>query len=405
MRPPVQQPPEPENLAAEEAPVPTMRALASLRPALLVIVLVAPLGYLCSFFAASAQEPRGKEGAEAAKHAADDKHPDAQAKKDSDKEHGEKEHEPTAMDHVLDDPSGDWHLFSSISPQHIHLPKIFGFQITKFMVLEVIAALLVMAVYIPLGQLAKSGQPARGWFWNAFEVLLTFVREQIAKPTLGDRYADRFVPFLWTLFLFILFNNLLGMIPFLGSATASIFVTGALALIVFFAIHGGAIMAMGSAPAHGEHGHDGHDEHSHDDHSHGNHGEGHQAASGGPSLITGTLRYVQSFWPEIDLPAWGLPIKVLVFYLELQGSLIRNIVLAIRLFANMFAGHMVLATILLFIQMAANVNVLLWGTITISSVLGIVALSLLELFIAFLQAYIFTFLASLFMGMAMTPQH
>ena len=84
--------------------------------------------------------------------------------------------------------------------------------------------------------------------------------------------------------------------------------------------------------------------------------------------------------------------------------------LAIRLFANMFAGHMVLATILLFIQMAANIfpgflGELLWGTVTVSSVVGILALSLLELFVAFLQAYIFTFLSALFMGMAMHPSH
>jgi F-type H+-transporting ATPase subunit a len=73
----------------------------------------------------------------------------------------------------------------------------------------------------------------------------------------------------------------------------------------------------------------------------------------------------------------------------------------------MFAGHMVLATILIFIYSAgmAGVNPALWTTVTVSSVLGIVALSLLEIFVAFLQAYIFTFLASLFMGMALHPAH
>jgi len=380
-----------------------MRALASsVRSACLFIAVFAPLALLLAAVAGFAQAPHDKDvHGEPDKHAADQKHagPD-------DKHHGDEKHEPTPMEHVVDDPTGDWHFFTSLSPHDIHLPEIFGFQITKFMVLEVIAALLVMLVYIPLGQSVKSGKPVRGWLANAFEVLLTFVREQIAKPTLGEKRADTFVPFLWTLFLFILFNNLLGMLPFMGSPTASIFVTGALALIVFFAIHGAAIVTMGSAPAHGGHAHDDHahggDDHSQGDHSHGNAGE---AAGMGPNLLTGTVRYVQSYWPHIDLPAWGLPIKALVFYLEMQGALIRNIVLAIRLFANMFAGHMVLATILLFISMAANVNVFLWGTITISSVLGIVAMSLLELFIAFLQAYIFTFLASLFMGMAMTPQH
>ncbi len=101
----------------------------------------------------------------------------------------------------------------------------------------------------------------------------------------------------------------------------------------------------------------------------------------------------------------GFLIKPLVFGLEVMGVLVRNGVLAIRLFANMFAGHMVVATILLFIELAHNVHPLLWGAITVSSVLGIVALSLLEIFVAFLQAYIFTFLTALFMGMAMHPQH
>src|SRR5437868_6648532 len=90
----------------------------------------------------------------------------------------------------------------------------------------------------PAGQKHDAGEPPRGPWDNTFEVLLTFVRDQIAKPNIGEDKADRYVPFLWTLFLFILFNNLLGMFPFLGAATSSIYVTGALALIVFFAIHG-----------------------------------------------------------------------------------------------------------------------------------------------------------------------
>jgi F-type H+-transporting ATPase subunit a len=80
-------------------------------------------------------------------------------------------------------------------------------------------------------------------------------------------------------------------------------------------------------------------------------------------------------------------------------------VLCVRLFANMFAGHMVLGMILYFIIMTANTTFLLWGGVTIASVLGVVALSLLELFVAFLQAYIFVFLTALFMGMALHPQH
>src|SRR5262249_45935923 len=154
-----------------------------------------------------------------------------------------------------------------------------------------------------------------------------------------------------TLFLFILFSNLLGMLPFLGSPTADINVTGALAVCVFFALHGSAIAKMG--PAH----------------------------------------YLKSYWPEMDVPfGMGLVLKPMIFVLEIIGVTVRNAVLAVRLFANMFAGHMVLATILGFIVMAAGTAFALWGSITLASLLGSVLLSLLEIFVAFLQAYIFVFL-------------
>jgi F-type H+-transporting ATPase subunit a len=96
----------------------------------------------------------------------------------------------------------------------------------------------------------------------------------------------------------------------------------------------------------------------------------------------------------------------LIFALELIGTVIKSGVLAVRLFANMFAGHMVLATILVFIyEVALKGNVYLWEAVTVGSVLSVVALSLLEIFVAFLQAYVFTFLTALFMGMALNPEH
>jgi F-type H+-transporting ATPase subunit a len=270
------------------------------------------------------------------------------------------EHEPDAIEHVTD--TTDWDFFEAF---HVHwqLPSIFGFQITKFMILELIAAGAICAIYIPLARRLEGGDPPRGAWDNVFESFLTFIRNEVARPNLGDD-ADRFVPLLWTLFLYILFNNLLGMFPFGGSPTASIFVTGAMALIVFFAIHGGAAVKMGL---------------------------GH---------------YLATFWPHVDVPfPLNLFIVPLLAVIELIGILVRNAVLAVRLFANMFAGHMVLATILIFIYAARNTSTGLWCVITLSSVLGILALSLLELFIAFLQAYIFVFLASLFIGLAMHPEH
>jgi F-type H+-transporting ATPase subunit a len=287
------------------------------------------------------------------------------------KPHTETTHDPDALHHVMD--SNEWELFMSFEPKVIHLPKIAhipgltasgDIYLTKFMILEVIAGLLICAIYIPLARRAQAGGIPRGTGTNFFEVLLTFVRDQIARPSIGEHDADKHVPFLWTMFLFILFNNLLGMVPFGGSPTASLYVTAALALLVFGYMHGWGIATMGPR------------------------------------------NYVLSLWPHMDLPlVLGLFIKPLVFVLEWVGVLVRNAVLALRLFANVFAGHMVLATILIFIFMAKNAGLFLWSGITVSSVAGIIALSLLELFVAFLQAFIFTFLTALFLGMALHPEH
>jgi F-type H+-transporting ATPase subunit a len=284
--------------------------------------------------------------------------------------------EKNPLEHVMD--SFEIELFESFGPPAIHLPhttvEIAGHQITlglsKFMVLELLAAFLIAAMYIPLAQRLKGGELPEGWRHNFREVLLTFIREEVAKPSIGHD-ADKYVPFLWTLFLFILFNNLLGLLPFCGSATGNIYVTVGLAICVFFAIHGSGIQKMGFT------------------------------------------HYVTSMWPDIDVPfGLGIVLKPLIFGLEWLGVLVRNVVLAVRLFANMFAGHVVLATILIFIYIAWGLYqenpALNWGlgvSVSVLSVLAQVALSLLELFVACLQAYIFTFLASIFMGMAMHPAH
>ncbi len=262
-------------------------------------------------------------------------------------------------------------LFSDTVEWELPTVHLFGYELrlTKFMILELVAAALILLIFIPIARRARDGSLPRGRWWNAFEVLLTFVRNEIARPNLGGHHheeeADRYVPFLWTLFLFILFCNLLGMFPFLGSPTASIYATGGLALIAFAMMHGAAVAKMG--PAH----------------------------------------YLVSLWPHIDVPYVGWFFSLMIFSIELMGTVIKSGVLAVRLFANMFAGHMVLAMILLFIYQVGvhSSSFGLWGTVTFGSVLAVTALSLLEIFVAFLQAYVFTFLTALFMGMALNPEH
>jgi F-type H+-transporting ATPase subunit a len=280
---------------------------------------------------------------------------------------------PTPMHEVQD--SSSWHIFDRIlGGVEIELSKplftVAGHEVrlTKFMILELVVALILIAIYVPLARRAASGTLPRGPWWNAFESLLTFVRNEIAKPTLGGHHpheADKYVPYLWTVFLFVLACNLFGLIPLMGSPTASIWVTGALALISFLMMHGAPIAKMGP------------------------------------------LHYLKSLWPHIDVPYVGWLFSGMIFVIELIGTFVKAFVLAVRLFANMFGGHMVLATILIFIyQVGASGGFSgLWVGVTMASVLGNTALCLLELLVAFIQAYVFTFLTALFMGMALNPEH
>jgi F-type H+-transporting ATPase subunit a len=243
----------------------------------------------------------------------------------------------------------------------------FDLRVTKFMVLELVAAVLIAVVFIRLASRARRGARPRGKLWNLFEAMLVFIRDEVARPTIAhDRHhyheADKYLPFLWTMFFFVLACNLFGMLPWMGSATGALATTGALALITFVTVVGAGMAKMGPV----------------------------------------------GFWigqvPHMDLPpAMAVVLWPMVFVIEIMGLFIKHFVLAVRLLANMMAGHLVLAVIVAFIA-AATKGWFVWGTVTIVSVFGAVALSLLELFVAFLHAYIFTFLSALFIGMA-THEH
>jgi F-type H+-transporting ATPase subunit a len=325
-------------------------------------------------------------------------------------------HDP--LDHVMDQ-EGKWTIFDTLfGGVEIPLPTIdlgfYKFQVTKFMVLELIVAGLILAIFIPLARRAAREPVPKGPWWNGFEGLLTFIRDEVARPSLGDKDADRYVPFLWTMFIFILFCNLLGMIPLMGSPTANIWMTGGLAVCAFVMLHVPAMIQMGPLryllslwphleivpnpwrrPGADDHGH-GHEAHGHADHP----------ATSPPPQEPAPRPTVMQVLLWLLASAFGFLISLMIFVIELIGTVIKSGVLAIRLFANMFAGHTVLAVILLFIVVAGQGGFnALWPVVTLSSVLGTVALSLLELFVSFLQAYVFFFLTALFMGMALHPQH
>ena len=226
------------------------------------------------------------------------------------------------------------------------------------MVVELVVAVLMVAIFIPLGRKLASGRPPRGRLWNLFEMIILFVRDEVARPAIGSHDADRFLPFLWTQFFFILFLNLCGLVPWAGSPTGALGVTGAIALITFGVVVGAGMFRFGPV----------------------------------------------GFWlgqvPHMDVP-WVLAVfvKPMIFGIEVLGIFIKHFILAMRLFANMFAGHLVLAVIMGFIAATAH-SLLLWYGVMPASVVGATALNLLELLVACLQAYVFTFLSALFIGMA-----
>src|SRR5688572_4753302 len=141
--------------------------------------------------------------------------------------------EGNALDHVMD--AFDWHL---VDEWHLHIP-LPPFM-SKYSIIMFIAAGLILWIYLPLAKRIQSGEAPKGIFWNLFEAILTFIRDNVAKPYIG-KDADQYVHFIWTLFLFVLFCNLLGMVPFMGSPTASFTVTSVLAVCVFVFIHAHSI--------------------------------------------------------------------------------------------------------------------------------------------------------------------
>ena len=260
------------------------------------------------------------------------------------------------VEHVSD--TSSYHLPQFLG--HFDLPAIGGLTLTKGMVVEVFAAVLMAALFIPLAVKMSSGKPVRGRFWNLLEVFLTYLRNEVIIPSIGKKEADRFTPFLWSLFFFVLFCNLAGLLPWFGSSpTGSLATTAVLAISVFVVL-----------------------------------------------LFAGMKKFgVVGFWlgqvPNVDLLFMlSVTLKPMLFVIEVIGLFIKHVVLAIRLLANMFAGHLVIAVIMGFIPALAAGSVFLWGGVTVVSVLVCICLYMLEIFVAFLQAYIFVFLASIYIGMA-----
>ncbi|MDA0745807.1 MAG: F0F1 ATP synthase subunit A [bacterium] len=252
------------------------------------------------------------------------------------------------MDHILD--SSELHL----PGVHVHLPhlELFGIDlsITTHLVMMWVASLFLILV---LGiSTRRRGLIPRG-VGNVVEALVVFIRDELAIPNIGKKESQKFLPFLFTIFFFILACNLLGLIPFGATATANINVTAALALLAFVMIQVGGM------------------------------------------IHNGPFGYFKNLIPH-GLPAWLLPIMIPI---EIVSLFTKPFALCIRLFANMTAGHVVILSLIGLIFILKSLAV------APASVLFALGVYLLEIFVAFVQAYIFTLLSAVFIGMAVHQEH
>lgn len=230
---------------------------------------------------------------------------------------------------------------------------------------------LLLCLFLPWAMRRRQQQGIEGLvptgFTNFIESVCQFLREKVAEPAL-QHHTDRFIKYIWSVFFFVLTMNLLGLVPLGvitplavgyhigGTATANIWVTGTLAVmtLIMMVVNG---------------------------------------------IRLGGVEYLKHFNPGPWWMAW------LMVPVEIAGWLAKIFALAIRLFANMLAGHLILAVLLGLILGAGSSNAALGFGVAVPVVLGSVALSMLEIFVAFLQAFIFALLTTLFIGMSVVFHH
>ena len=260
-----------------------------------------------------------------------------------------------ALHHVQD--SHSLELFGF----HLGLPHLsimgFDISITKNVVMMWLAATLLVVIFSLFAR--RRGIRPKGVFINFFETFVVFIRDEMVYNIMGENTGRRWLPFFLTQFFFILFCNLLGLIPFGASATGNLAVTGALALITLFLIQVGGMVEQGF------------------------------------------LTYFKNFVPP-GIPLWLYPIMIPV---EIIGQFTKPFALTIRLFANMTAGHIVMLSLFSLIFIFKGFGDVVAYAVSGPVLFFILFINLLEIFVALIQAYIFTFLSVIFIGAALHPEH
>jgi len=234
-------------------------------------------------------------------------------------------------------------------------------SVTKTVAGIMVSVIIMLLIFLNIAKTAKrTANKAPSGMQNFFEPAILFIRDEVARPAIGENRFEKFMPFLLTLFFFILINNILGLVPvfpFGANVTGNIAVTMVLALFTFF--------------------------------------------------IT-TFNTNKHYWKEIynpDVPWWlkyPIPLMPIV---ELTGVITKPFVLMVRLFANMLAGHLIVTVFVSLIFIFGKMIGVEAGLgISVISVAFSVFMLLLDVLVSFIQAYVFTLLSALYFGMA-SPEH
>jgi F-type H+-transporting ATPase subunit a len=254
------------------------------------------------------------------------------------------------MHHVMD---GNYISFEPFGNLYLPHLQLFGLDIsiTKYVFFIWIVAALLLIIGLTAAKGYKKSLIPKG-FSNMMEIIILFVRDEIVKPSIGKGY-ETYLPYMLTLFFFILVSNLLGLVPYASTITGNIAVTATLAIISFIVTQYSGMKSYG------------------------------------------VLKYLKGLVPS-GMPIMIVPVMALI---EVIGLFTKPFALCVRLFANMIAGHIIIFSLIGLIFILHTVYV---APVSIGFALFI---ELLELLVAVIQAYVFTMLTALFIGMAKHSDH
>ena len=242
-------------------------------------------------------------------------------------------------------------------------PKVYDFSITKTVLAILISVFLLILIFTSVaGSYKKNEGKAPSGLQSLLEPLIIFIRDDIAKSSIGEKKYEKFMPFLLTVFFFIFFNNLFGLIPFFpGGAN----VTGNIAVTLVMAVF---------------------------------------------TFIITSINGNKHYWVDIvntpGVPWWlKLPIPLMPI-VEIIGIITKPFVLMVRLFANITAGHIIVLGFISLIFIFGAISTALGFSVSIVSTAFVIFMDILELLVAFIQAYVFTLLSALYFGLAtVEPEH